>query len=135
MECQFFRPLALGASLIATIGFPSPGAAQDLADLQRELKEMRQHYDAELKRLQRDYDARIRRLEAQVKAARSKPPASAEPLQTGAPIGPVATAAPPPPPGVIAPPGPTAAVSSPTFTIGTPPREPWPIGPATPPIA
>ena len=25
--------------------------------------------------------------------------------------------------------------ASPAFTLGTPPREPWPIGPVTPPVA
>jgi len=37
--------------------------------LQRELRDIRQHYDAELKRLRRDYETRIERLEKQVKAA------------------------------------------------------------------
>jgi len=49
--------------------FVVPADAQELPDLQRELREMRQHYDAELKRLRRDYEARIERLEKQVKAA------------------------------------------------------------------
>lgn len=130
-------PVAISAGVIATIGFSLPGAAQNLADVQRELTEMRRHYDAELKRLQRDYDARIRRLEAQLKAAEKKPittargePAKVSPEMSGAAIT--------PPPA----PGPEVAVSemppapaSFGFTIGTPPREPWPIGPATPPPA
>jgi len=48
-------PGVFGAGLIATFVFAVPGAAQNLADVQRELSEMRRHYDAALKRLQRDY--------------------------------------------------------------------------------
>ena len=84
-------PVAISAGVIATIGFSLPGAAQNLTDVQRELTEMRRHYDAELKRLQRDYDARIRRLEAQLKAAEKKPittaggePAKVSPEVSGA---------------------------------------------------
>ena len=64
--------VAISAGVIATTGFSLPGAAQNLGDVQRELTEMRRHYDAELKRLQRNYDARIQRLEAQLKAAEKK---------------------------------------------------------------
>jgi hypothetical protein len=128
-------PAALGAGIIAIIGFPIPVSAQNIADVQRELTEMRRHYDAELKRLQRDYDARIRRLEGQLRAAQSKPapvgPAAAS-------FGPVATAgapaAPPPPPVAATLPGSGPANTS-GFTIGTPPREPWAIGLVTAPVA
>ena len=121
-------PAALGAGMIATIGFPLSGSAQNVADVQRELTEMRRHYDAELKRLQRDYDTRIRRLEGQLKAAQAKPaPAPPEPV---APVA--ASAALPPPasrPAVV----PPAAAAAPAFTIGTPPEAPWAIGAASPP--
>src|SRR5215469_2267350 len=60
---------ACGGSLVIAGFFAIPADAQELPDLQRELREMRQHYDAELKRLRRDYEARIDRLEKQVKAA------------------------------------------------------------------
>ena len=130
-------PVAISAGVIATIGFSLPGAAQNLTDVQRELTEMRRHYDAELKRLQRDYDARIRRLEAQLKAAEKKPittaggePAKVSPEVSGAAI----TLPPPPAPEVAVSEMPPAPASS-GFTIGTPPREPWPIGPAPPPPA
>jgi len=117
------------AGLIASFSFASPGSAQNVADVERELKEMRQHYDAELKRLQRDYDARIRRLEAQLKTAQRKPPTPERPSE--ARLAPVANGPPPPPlnaPAAI----PAAPEGQIGFTIGTPPREPWPIGPTTP---
>src|SRR5215471_17055700 len=60
---------ACSGSLVLASFFVIPAGAQELPDLQRELREMRQHYDAELKRLRRDYEARIERLEKQVKAA------------------------------------------------------------------
>src|SRR5436190_7478720 len=115
-------PAALGAGVVAAIALPLPGSAQSIADVQRELTEMRRHYDGELKRLQRDYDARIRRLETQLKAAQGKPPAAPVPPPPGAPVEPVATAVSPPP---AAAPGSAVPVSPPVFTIGTPPREPW----------
>jgi hypothetical protein len=128
-------PVAISAGVIATIGFSLPGAAQNLTDVQRELTEMRRHYDAELKRLQRDYDARIRRLEAQLKAAEKKPigvvgapSANAPPEAARAAVMPPA---PPPPEVAVSETAPAPA--APGFTIGTPPREPWPIGPVTPP--
>src|SRR5690242_12201998 len=90
-------PAALAAGVVATIGFVSSGAAQNVADVQRELAEMRRHYDAELKRLQRDYDGRIRRLEAQLKTAQSKPIAATrvahEPVTAANPATPPAPAA------------------------------------------
>src|SRR5437763_16634354 len=70
-------PVAISAGVIATTVFSLAGAAQNFEDVQRELTEMRRHYDAELKRLQRNYDARIQRLEAQLKAAEKKPTTAA----------------------------------------------------------
>src|SRR5205814_664716 len=126
-------PVAIAASVLATIGFLSSGAAQNFADVQRELAEMRRHYDAELKRLQRDYDGRIRRLEAQLKSAQSKPaaapPVAVQPVAATTPI------TPPTPPAVAVSEAASMPAASPAFTIGTPPREPWPIGPVTPPLA
>src|SRR5262249_24302405 len=60
---------ACGGGLVVAGLFAVAADAQELPDLQRELREIRQHYDAELKRLRRDYEARIDRLEKQVKAA------------------------------------------------------------------
>src|SRR5689334_25416768 len=91
-------PVAISAGVIATIGFSLPGAAQNLTDVQRELTEMRRHYDAELKRLQRDYDARIRRLEAQLKAAEKKPITAAAAPPAEPPREPTRGAAMSPPP-------------------------------------
>ena len=82
---------ACGGGLVIAGFFAIPADAQELPDLQRELREMRQHYDAELKRLRRDYEARIDRLEKQVKAAAASPAARKAPST-------VATAAPPPSP-------------------------------------
>lgn len=97
---------ALGAGAFAGIAFPLSGTAQTGADLQREIKQMRQQYDAELKRLRRDYDARLRRLEARLKEAESKP-AVAQAQPAAAPLGPVAAGAPPPSSsGVVVPAGP-----------------------------
>lgn len=127
-------PAALGAGMIATIGLPLPSSAQTIAAVQRELTEMRRHYDAELKRLQRDYDARIRRLEGQLRAAQGKPsPSPVGPAEAS--VAPVATATPPPPSQapLALPAPPAVAPKTPAFTIGTPPREPWAIGSVTPP--
>jgi hypothetical protein len=81
---------ACGGGLVVAGFFAVPADAQELPDLQRELREMRQHYDAELKRLRRDYEARIDRLEKQVKAAESAASTRKAPA-------PVATAVPPSP--------------------------------------
>jgi hypothetical protein len=124
-------PTALGAGVIASIGFSPVGMAEDNADLRRELTQMRKQYNTELQRLRRDYDARLRRLEARLKEAEEKP-AAARATQAAAPEVPVAAAT--PPPGAVRP-GPVAAQPSPFLTIGTPPTEPWPIGPVTPPPA
>src|SRR5215831_17160485 len=48
---------ACGGSLVVAGFFAIPADAQELPDLQRELREMRQHYDAELRRLRRDYES------------------------------------------------------------------------------
>ena len=132
-------PGMLGAGLLATFVFTVPGAAQNLADVQRELSEMRRHYDAELKRLQRDYDARIRHLEAQLRATQKK---SAPDVASSAKQSPklvAAAVAPPSPANTASSDAPlvpsTPAPASPlAFTISTPPHEPWPVGPVTPPI-
>src|SRR5207248_4184860 len=128
-------PVAISAGVIATTGFSLPGATQNLADVQRELTEMRRHYDAELKRLQRNYDARIQRLEAQLKAAEKKPTtaAAAPPAKAPPEVARTAITSPPAPEIAVSEALPAPAASG--FTIGTPPREPWPIGPATPPPA
>src|SRR5437764_2773470 len=128
-------PVAISAGVIATTGFSLPAAAQNLADVQRELTEMRRHYDAELKRLQRNYDARIQRLEAQLKAAEKKPTtaAAAAPAKAPPEVARTAITSPPAPEITVSEALPAPAASG--FTIGTPPREPWPIGPATPPPA
>jgi hypothetical protein len=81
---------ACGGGLVVAGFFTVPADAQELPDLQRELREMRQHYDAELKRLRRDYETRIERLEKQVKAAEGGVAARKAPSVT-------ATAAPPSP--------------------------------------
>jgi len=128
-------PVAISAGLIAVIVFSLPGAAQNLTDVQRELTEMRRHYDAELKRLQRNYNARIQRLEAQLKAA-EKTPIGAVAAQPANPPPAAARAAvmpPSPPPPEVAVSETAPAPAAPGFMIGTPPREPWPIGPVTPP--
>src|SRR5215207_7005648 len=104
-------PAALGAGVIASIGFSPVAMAEDNSDVRRELTQMRKQYDAELQRLRRDYDARLRRLEAKLKDAEQKP-AAAPTTYPPAPLGPVATVAPPPPPGAVLP-GPPAAAPSP----------------------
>src|SRR5262245_37381200 len=81
---------ACGGGLVVAGFFAVPAAAPEIPDLQRELREMRQHYDAELKRWRRDYEARIDRLEKQVKAAESATSSRKAPA-------PAATATPPPP--------------------------------------
>src|SRR5215467_5318908 len=104
---------ACGGSLVVAGVFAIPADAQELPDLQRELREMRQHYDAELKRLRRDYEARIDRLERQVRAAQA-----AAPVARKAPA-PVATAAPP---------SPAASPAGPAANAGL--EQPPPVAPA-----
>ncbi len=105
-------PVVAGAGLAAALGcLPTPASADDITDLQREVKEMQRHYDTELKRLQTDYESRIHRLETRLKAAETKtatrqtspakaettassPPAATE---TGPAPAPVASAAAPQP--------------------------------------
>src|SRR5215831_1666464 len=95
-----------------------PADAQDVPDVQRELRELRQHYDAELKRLRREYEARIERLEKQVKAAVKAAP-TAETTSTAA-------AAPPPNPSPVpGGPGTSAALEQPP-TPALPPPTPAP---------
>src|SRR6516165_9010757 len=81
---------ACGGGLVLAGFFAVPADAQELPDLQRELHEMRQHYDAELKRLRKYYEARIERLEKQVKAAEASSAAHKAPatVATAAPASP-----------------------------------------------
>jgi hypothetical protein len=115
MRCRLL-PAALGAGVIASIGFPLSGAAQTGSDLQREIKEMRQQYDAELRRLRRDYDARLRRLEARLKESESTP-AAAQGQLMGVPLGPIATGA--PPTGLAIPAGPAVLTAPPPSLSAT----------------
>jgi hypothetical protein len=80
---------ACGGGLVVAGFFAVPADAQDLPDLQRELQDMRRHYDAELKRLRRDYETRIERLEKQVKAAEGAPQFKARDRGDGGTIQPV----------------------------------------------
>jgi len=80
------------AGVVAALGLSPAAQADDIADLQREMKDMQRHYDAELKRLQSSYEARLRRLEAKLKQAETKP--SAAPKQEASTIS---SAAPPQP--------------------------------------
>src|SRR5688572_25807108 len=81
-------PAAFGAGLTAVLTVPLPAFAQTTADVQRELTQMKQQYEAELRRMRQDYDARLRRLEARLQAAEKRPPAPA----STAPVAPVAAA-------------------------------------------
>src|SRR5262252_8244922 len=108
---------ACGGSLVVAGGFAIPADAQELPDLQRELREMRQHYDAELKRLRRDYEARIDRLEKQVKAAQAAAAAHRAPA-------PVATAAPPSLAETPAAPTANAGLEQPRVPVSPPPAAP-----------
>jgi hypothetical protein len=133
-------PAALCTGLTAVFAVPMSAFAQTTADVQHELNQMKQQYDTELRRLRQEYDVRLRRLEARLKAAESKPPAAPRQreqapvaaLDTARPV-PVAVASPPPTPSIAAPPASAAESRSIGFTIGTPPREPWEIGPVVPP--
>src|SRR5712691_9230914 len=89
-------PASVGAGLIAAISCSLPAAAQEVSEVHRELKQMRQQYEAELSRMRRDYDARLSRLEARLKAAERKPAVAPVPPPETL-VGPVATAVPPPP--------------------------------------
>jgi hypothetical protein len=89
----------------------APAEAQEVQDLQREIRELRQYYDAELKRLRQDYETRIGRLEKRLKAAER---------QGAAPRAPV-TAAIPPPPGPPTPAPPNAIPEQPQPPAPPPP--------------
>jgi len=117
--------LACGGGLVIAGFVAAPANAQDIQDVQRELRELRQHYDGELKRLRRDYEARIGRLEKQLKAAANKPARPAEtpstvaapppPTPSPAPVAPAAGAAlAPPPSAALPPPAAPAAGYAPT---------------------
>jgi hypothetical protein len=113
---------ACGGSLVVAGFFAIPADAQELPDLQRELREMRQHYDAELKRLRRDYEARIDRLEKQVKAAEGAAAAHNAPSA-------MATAPPPPSPTPApAEPAANAGLEQPPAPVLPPPAAPAPGG-------
>ena len=71
-------PAAFGAGLTAVLAVPVPASSQTVSDVQRELNQMKQQYEAELRRMRQDYDARLRRLETRLKAAESHPPATAK---------------------------------------------------------
>src|SRR5215468_8934461 len=101
-------PGVFGAGLIATFVFAVSGAAQNLADVQRELSEMRRHYDAALKRLQRDYGARIRHLETQLRAAQKQSAPDAAPVAKQPPEPIVAAVTAPAPKPASSPPVPSA---------------------------
>src|SRR5215213_1998005 len=136
-------PAAFGASLTAMLTVPLPAFAQTTADVQRELTQMKQQYEAELRRMRQDYDARLRRLEARLKPAERRlpaapkavPAAAAVAAVNAAPPTPVATAAPPPAaatPTSLVPPTQSPSIG---LTFGTPSGEPWAIGPVVPPPA
>ena len=116
--CHHLRPAAAGAGFTAAVALSLPAAAQNMADLQREVAQMRVQYEAELKRLRQDYDARLRRLEARLKAAERKPVA--------APAAPVAAVAPP----LAAPP-----LAAPPLAAPTEPPPPPLAGPPPAPVS
>ena len=92
-------PAAFGAGLTAVLAVPVPASSQTVSDVQRELNQMKQQYEAELRRMRQDYDARLRRLETRLKAAESHPPATAKavPATKEVPVAAADTAPPPPP--------------------------------------
>src|SRR4051812_47952277 len=71
-------PAAFGVGLTAALAAPVPASSQTVNDVQRELTQMKQQYEAELRRMRHDYDARLRRLETRLKAAESRPPTMAK---------------------------------------------------------
>ena len=141
------RPATFGAGLAAALAVPLPAFAQTVADVQRELAQMKQQYEAEMHRMRHDYDARLRRLEARLKAAEAKPAGPPQPRElVSRPIGkaeppatPTAPAATAVAPAPVATTATAAAIPPPSppvgFTFGTPPGEPWAIGPVVPPPA
>jgi hypothetical protein len=115
-----WRRACCGSFVVAGF-FAVPADAQEPPDLQRELREMRQHYDAELKRLRRDYEARIERLEKQVKAAESATAARKAPA-------PVAAAPPSPAPTPAVPAANAGLEQPPPAPVLPPPAAPAPGG-------
>src|SRR5215472_2142367 len=109
---------ACGSGLVVAGFIATPAEAQDIQDVQRELRELRQHYDAELKRLRRDYEARIERLEKQLKTANRAPTA-----KTPATAEAVPPSSPSPAPGE---PGASAALEQPPAP-SPPPAAPTPV--------
>jgi hypothetical protein len=110
---------ACGSGLVVAGFLAAPVDAEEIQDVQRELRELRQHYDAELKRLRRDYEARIERLEKQVKAAKKTAP-TAEAALT------VAAAPPPSPATAPGAPGARMAFEQPPVPALPPPSTPAP---------
>jgi hypothetical protein len=120
---------ACGGGLVVAGFLAVPADAQEIQDVKREIREMRQHYDTELKRLRRDYEARIERLEKQLKAAENRAAGAETPLAFAAPpppgpaplsSAPAESAAPeqPPAPAITSPGGATSLASAFNPAIG-----------------
>jgi hypothetical protein len=107
---------ACGTGLFIAGFVSTPADAQETQDLQRELREMRQHYDTELNRLRHEYEARIERLEKRVKAA-EKAGVAAKPLSPVAAV---------PPPSPTPAPAASAALEQPPVLVMPPPAFPAP---------
>ena len=110
---------ACGGGLVVAGFLASPADAQEIQDVQRELRELRQHYDAELKRLRRDYEARIEKLEKQLKAASQAPAKAKTPSAVEASSSPSPTPTP-------AAPSATAGLEQPATPVLPPPAAPAP---------
>lgn len=65
MAPQSFVSGAASAALAVILA--APAAAQDAAQVRRELQQMRQQYDAQLEQMRRDYEARLQDLEQRLK--------------------------------------------------------------------
>jgi hypothetical protein len=95
------RALAPGLLLASAVALAAPAAAQDLDAVRREMRQMREQYDAELKRMRDAYERRLGELEQRLKATETKAGAAqvrAEDAQRQATQAQRAAEAAPPPP-------------------------------------
>lgn len=112
MKLRLAQRGATALALLSPALLPMPAQAQDLTQLQREMKDMQRQYEAAIAKLRGDYDARMKEMETRLKSAEDKA-ATATNTATAAQKTAEATqqqaaASPPPPP---APANPQASAS------------------------
>ncbi len=72
MKFPTARLRAAALALLAPTLVPAPAQAQDLTQLQRDMKQMQQQYETAIAKLRGDYDARMKDMETRLKSAEDK---------------------------------------------------------------